>query len=288
LGCAHYCTPPTFRAPLVDGEKWLAIDGRTWSEKEEHDSVGRVEGKVALISGAARGLGAAEAWLFAREGAAVMLGDILDDAGAGVAASIAQSGYMAAYVHLDVTVEADWLHAVLETERRFGKLDVLINNAGVAQQPGGIEETTAAEWNRVLSVNLSGTFLGTRAAIPALRRAGGGAIVNTSSVAGLVASKAVAYGAAKGGVRLFTKSIAIQHAKDKIRCNSVHPGSMDTEIVRQAIPNPEALAERVKSIPLGRLAQPEEVAYAVLYLASDEAAYVTGSELVIDGGLTAT
>jgi cyclopentanol dehydrogenase len=249
--------------------------------------MGRLDGKVALVSGAARGLGAAEALLFAKEGASLLLGDILDEPGAEVAKRIANNGGQAAYVHLDVTVEEDWSRAVAEAERIFGRLNVLINNAGVAQQPGGIEETSAAEWQRVLGVNLTGTFLGARAAIPAMRRAGGGSIVNTSSVAGLVASKAVAYGAAKGGVRLLTKSIAIQHAREGIRCNSVHPGSMNTEIVRQAIPNPEALAERVRSIPLGRLVEPEEVALAVLYLASDESAYVTGSELIIDGGLTA-
>jgi NAD(P)-dependent dehydrogenase (short-subunit alcohol dehydrogenase family) len=248
---------------------------------------GRLDGKVALISGAARGLGAAEARLFTAEGACVVLGDILDEPALATAASICAAGGRAAFVHLDVTVEQDWQAAVEFAEREFGRLNVLINNAGVAQRPGGIEDTPLDEWERVLAVNLTGTYLGTRAAIPALRRAGGGSIVNTSSVAGLVASKAVAYGAAKGGVRLFTKSIAIQHARDGIRCNSVHPGSMNTEIVRQSIPDPKALAERVKSIPLGRLAEPEEVAYAVLYLASDEAAFVTGSELVIDGGLSA-
>ncbi len=250
--------------------------------------VGRLQGKVALISGAARGLGASEAALFSREGASVVLGDLMDDAGGVVAAQIRERGGQAVYVHLDVTVEADWAGAVARAEQQFGKLDILVNNAGVAQQPGGIEDVSTGEWERVLGVNLTGTFLGCKVAIPAMRRTGGGAIVNTSSVAGLVASKAVAYGAAKGGVRLLTKSIAIQHAKDRIRCNAVCPGSMDTEIIRQAIPSPEALAERVKSIPLGRLVQPEEVAYAVLYLACDEAAYVTGSELVIDGGLTAT
>jgi NAD(P)-dependent dehydrogenase (short-subunit alcohol dehydrogenase family) len=249
--------------------------------------LGRLEGKVALISGAARGLGAAEAALFCAEGASVVLGDILDEPGAATTKRICDRGGRARFVHLDVTREAGWTAAVDFAEREFGKLNVLVNNAGVAQRPGGIEDTAPEEWERVLSVNLTGTYLGTRAAIPALRRAGGGSIVNTSSVAGLVASKAVAYGAAKGGVRLFTKSIAIQHARDRIRCNSIHPGSMDTEIVRQSIPDPAALAERVRSIPLGRLAEPEEVALAVLYLASDEAAYVTGSELVIDGGLSA-
>jgi NAD(P)-dependent dehydrogenase (short-subunit alcohol dehydrogenase family) len=248
---------------------------------------GRLAGKVVLISGAARGLGEREAELFAREGARLVLGDINDEGGSAVARRIQAAGGEAVYVHLEVTAESDWAAAVATAERHFGRLDVLVNNAGVAQQPGGIEDTTVDEWNRVVSINLTGTFLGSRAAVPAMRRAGGGSIVNTSSVAGLVASKAVAYGASKGGVRLLTKSIAIQHAKEGIRCNSVHPGSMDTDIVRQSLPTPEALANRVKSIPLGRLARPEEVAYAVLYLASDEAAYVTGSELVIDGGLTA-
>jgi NAD(P)-dependent dehydrogenase (short-subunit alcohol dehydrogenase family) len=248
---------------------------------------GRLAGKVALISGAARGLGQREAELFAREGARLVLGDINDAGGSAVVAQIKAAGGEAVYIHLEVTSESDWVAAVAAAEREFGRLDVLINNAGVAQQPGGIEDTSLEEWNRVLSINLTGTFLGIKAAVPAMRRAGGGSIVNTSSVAGLVASKAVAYGAAKGGVRLLTKSIAIQHAKDGIRCNSIHPGSMDTEIARQALPTPQALADRVKSIPLGRLVQPEEVAQAVLYMASDESAYMTGSELVIDGGLTA-
>jgi len=253
-----------------------------------HAPGGRLAGKVALISGAARGLGQREAELFAREGARLVLGDINDEGGAAVVAEIKAAGGEAVYVHLEVTSESDWVAAVATAEGEFGRLDVLINNAGVAQRPGGIEDTSLEEWNRVLSINLTGTFLGIKAAVPAMRRAGGGAIVNTSSVAGLVASKAVAYGAAKGGVRLLTKSIAIQHARDGIRCNSIHPGSMDTEIARQALPTPQALADRVKSIPLGRLVQPEEVALAVLYMASDESAYMTGSELVIDGGLTAT
>ena len=247
--------------------------------------MGRLDGKVAIVSGAARGLGAAEAAVFVKEGARVILGDILDDAGKATADALGPS---ATYVHLDVTSADDWHKAVDTAEKRFGGLHILVNNAGVAQVPGGIEETSAAEWHRVLAVNLDGTFLGTKAAIPALRRSGGGSIINTSSVAGLVGSKAVAYGAAKGGIRLFTKSIAVQHAKDNIRCNSIHPGSMDTEIVRQSLPTGDALAARLKMIPMGRLVKPEEVALGVLYLASDESSFVTGSELVIDGGLTAT
>ena len=165
----------------------------------------RLDGKVALISGAARGLGAAEASLFAREGAKVVLGDLIDDEGHALASEIVAAGGEAEFVHLDVTDAGQWQLAVAAAEQRFERLDILVNNAGVAQHPAAAEQLPRHEWDRVLEVNLTGQFLGIQAAMPALRRAGGGAIVNTSSVAGLVASRAVAYGASKGGVRLMTK-----------------------------------------------------------------------------------
>jgi NAD(P)-dependent dehydrogenase (short-subunit alcohol dehydrogenase family) len=249
--------------------------------------VGRLDGKVALISGGARGLGASEAEAFAREGASVVIGDILDDLGATVVDRIEATGGRAAYVHLDVTDERQWNDAVALTEKRFGKLDVLVNSAGVNQKPATTDELSLEEWNRVIAVNLTGTFLGAKAAIPAMKRAGGGSIINTSSVVGLVASRSSAYGASKGGVRLLSKSIAKQHAKDKIRCNSFHPGMTATPFLNDYYPTAEALATQAQAVPLGRVATPEEMAMGVVYLASDESAFMTGSEFVIDGGSTA-
>jgi NAD(P)-dependent dehydrogenase (short-subunit alcohol dehydrogenase family) len=250
--------------------------------------MGRLDGKVALISGGARGQGATEAQFFAREGARVVLGDILDEAGRDVEAVIRGSGGEATYVHLDVTSEAHWRAAVDTAVQRYGQLHVLVNNAGILLRKT-IEEMTIEEWDRIMAINLKGVFLGTKHAIPAMRRAGGGSIINISSTAGLVGSpgETSAYIASKGGVRLFTKATAIQHAKDKIRCNSVHPGPVATEMIRDTLENPDLWAQRLRRLPMGRAATPEDVAYGVLYLASDESSYVTGSELVIDGGTTA-
>ncbi len=248
----------------------------------------RLAGKVALISGGARGMGAAEARMFAREGAQVVLGDVLDPEGRAVEAEIAGKGGKAAYVGLDVTREADWQAAVGLAEKRFGKLDVLINNAGISIT-GRVEDTSLADWQRVMDVNATGVFLGTKAAIPAMRRAGGGSIVNISSQLGLVGTDITSpmYPASKGAVRLLTKVTAIQYAKEKIRCNSVHPGPIVTPMTEKRRADPEIYRLMLSRIPLGRYGEPEEVAYAVLYLASDESAFVTGSELVIDGGWTA-
>jgi NAD(P)-dependent dehydrogenase (short-subunit alcohol dehydrogenase family) len=248
----------------------------------------RLEGKVALISGGARGQGATEAQLFAREGAKVVLGDILDAQGQQVEASIKAAGGEATYVHLDVTNEAHWRAAVDSAVQRYGKLDILVNNAGILLRKA-IEEMTVEEWDRIMAINLKGVFLGTKHAIPAMRRAGGGSIINISSTAGLVGSPggSSAYIATKGGVRLFTKATAIQHAKDNIRCNSVHPGPIATEMIKDTLEDPDLWAQRLRRLPLGRAGTPEDVAYGVLYLASDESSYVTGSELVIDGGTTA-
>ena len=250
--------------------------------------MGRLDGKVALISGGARGQGAAEARLFAGEGASVVLGDVLDDEGKKVEAEIQEAGGEAIFVHLDVTREADWRAAVENAVSRYGKLDILVNNAGIVIRKA-IEDTTEEEWDRVMGVNAKGVFLGTKHAIPAMRNAGGGSIVNISSTAGLVGSALglAAYSATKGAVRLFTKSTAIQHARDGIRCNSVHPGPIDTPMLRSAVEGAEQLEERMNRVPLGRIGTTEDIAYGVLYLASDESSFVTGSELVIDGGGTA-
>jgi NAD(P)-dependent dehydrogenase (short-subunit alcohol dehydrogenase family) len=250
--------------------------------------MGRLDGKVALISGGARGQGATEAKLFMREGAKVVLGDVLDTEGRKLEADIRDAGGEAIYVHLNVTHEADWRAAVDTAERQYGKLNILVNNAGILIRKS-IEETTEDDWDRIMAVNAKGVFLGTKHAIPAMRRAGGGSIINISSTAGLVGSPygSSAYTATKGAVRLFTKATAIQYAKDKIRCNSVHPGPIDTDMIRDTLSDPVLRDERLDRIPLRRIGRPEDVAYGVLYLASDEASFVTGSELVIDGGATA-
>jgi cyclopentanol dehydrogenase len=251
--------------------------------------MGKLDGKVALISGGARGQGAAEAETFAREGAKVVFGDILDTEGQKVEAAIRAAGADATYVHLDVTSEADWQRAVQTATGRHGRLDILINNAAIVIPRVPIEDRTAAEWDQVMAVNAKGVFLGTKHAIPAMRQAGGGSIVNISSVAGIGQSlhQEPAYAASKGAIRIFTKVTASQHAVDKIRCNSVHPGPVDTEMFHSAFRDPEAMARRLQRIPLQRMGTVAEIVSAVLYLASDDSSYMTGSELVIDGGALA-
>ena len=248
----------------------------------------RLEGKVALISGGARGQGAVEAKLFAREGAKVVFGDILDESGKQVEAEIHEAGGEATYVHLDVTREDDWRTAVNTAIDRYGKLDILVNNAGILIRKG-IEDTTEEDWDRIMGVNAKGAFLGTKHYIPAIRQSGGGSIVNISSTAGLVASHSgsASYTASKGAVRLLTKSTAVQYAKEGIRCNSIHPGPIDTDMIQETLTDPAKLEERMQRLPMGRVRTADEIAYGVLYLASEEASFVTGSELVIDGGTTA-
>ena len=248
----------------------------------------RLADKVALISGGARGQGAMEAKLFAREGANVVFGDIRDEEGKQVEGEIRAQEGEATYVHLDVTRAQDWRRAVATAESQYGKLDILVNNAGIVIR-GTIEETSGNDWDRIMAINMKGVFLGTKYAIPAMRRAGGGSIINISSGAGIAPAPgtSAAYAATKGGVRLFSKATAVQHANDHIRCNSVHPGPIDTPMVRGPQTDPARIEELIGRVPLGRLGTAEEIAYGVLYLASDESAYVTGSELVIDGGRTA-
>jgi NAD(P)-dependent dehydrogenase (short-subunit alcohol dehydrogenase family) len=248
----------------------------------------RLTGKVALISGGALGMGADEGRLFAQEGAKVVLGDVLEAEGKAVAEEIRAAGGEGTFVRLDVTSEADWQTAVTTAERLYGRLDILVNNAGI----GGAsrtEDTTLEQWERTMAVNATGVFLGTRAAIPAMRRAGGGSIVNISSQLGLVGTdnSSPQYQASKGAVRLLTKATAIQYAAEGIRANSVHPGPIVTPMTERRRADPEQRRLTLSRIPLGRYGQPREVALGVLYLASDEASFVTGSELVIDGGWTA-
>ena len=247
----------------------------------------RLEGKVALISGGARGMGATEARMFAQEGARVVIGDVLEEEGRQTEAAINESGGECVFVRLDVTSEAAWNDAVATAVGRFGKLDILVNNAGIARI-NNVEGTSEEEWDLVMDINAKGVFLGTKAAIPAMRDAGGGSIVNISSIAGLVGGRTSSYTASKGAVRLLTKSTAIQYARDGIRCNSVHPGVIESPMTLPIMLDTESgREESAARHPMGRIGQPEDIAYGVLFLASDEASFMTGSELVIDGGLTA-
>ena len=248
----------------------------------------RLENKVALISGGARGMGAAEARLFAGEGAKVVIGDILEDEGRRTEAQINEAGGECLFLRLDVTSEKDWQQAVAEAVARFGKLDVVVNNAGIGGG-GRLEDTTVEEWDRVMAVNAKGVFLGTKAAIPEMRRSGGGSIINISSQLGLVGTDTSSpqYQASKGAVRLLTKATAIQYAGEGIRVNSVHPGPIVTPMTEAGRANPQRQQVMLSRIPLGRYGLAEDVAYGVLFLASDESSFMTGSELVIDGGWTA-
>ena len=248
----------------------------------------RLEGKVAIITGGARGQGATEARMFAQEGARVVIGDIRDELGIQVEAEIRELGGEAVYLHLDVTSDDDWQRAVETAEQRFGKVNILVNNAAIVLRKG-IEETTGEDWDNIMEINAKGVFLGTKAVIPAMRRAGGGSIINISSISGLVSIGPPAYIATKGAVRLFTKSTAIQYASENIRANSIHPGSVDTDMRREGMGDqtPEEIQARIDNIPLGRVGTTEDISYGALFLASDESSFMTGSELVIDGGYTA-
>ena len=247
----------------------------------------RLQGKVALISGGSRGMGAAEAKLFAQEGAKVVIGDVLEEEGHRTEAEINEAGGECVFLRLDVTQETQWTSAVESAVQRFGKLDILVNNAGIVAR-GTLEDTTSVEWDRVMDVNAKGVFLGTKAAIAEMRKTGG-SIINISSMSGIVGQNYIqpVYNASKGAVRIFTKSAAIQYAKEGIRVNSVHPGPIDTEMAGERLNDTGLQREAEQRVPLGRTARPEEVAYGVLFLASDESSFVTGSELVIDGGMTA-
>jgi len=248
----------------------------------------RLEGKVAIISGGARGMGAAEAKLFAREGAKVIICDVLEDEGRQTEAEINEVGGDAVFVKLDVTSQDEWENAVNTAIERFGKLDILVNNAGIIVQ-STIEDMTVELWDKVMDVNAKGVFLGTKTAIPHMKEAGGGSIVNISSISGIVGQDNVnaGYNASKGAVRIFTKAAAVQYAKENIRVNSIHPGPIATPMTAEGRADPERVALTAERTPLGRYGEPEEVANAVLFLASNEASYVTGSEIVVDGGYTA-
>ena len=248
----------------------------------------RLKGKVALISGAAKGMGAVEARMFAKEGASLVLGDVLEDEGAKLALEISAGGASCVFTPLDVRKTSQWESAVTKAMSAYGRLDILVNNAGVTSRMN-LLDTTEEDWDRVLDINAKGSFLGIKAVIPAMRKSGGGSIVNISSQLGLVGGdfSSPQYQASKGAVRILTKSVAIQYASEGIRCNSVHPAPIETDMTADVRADKNRLADMVRRIPMGRYGTPEEVAYAVLYLASNESSFVTGSELVVDGGWTA-
>ena len=248
----------------------------------------RLAGKVAIISGAASGMGAATARRFGKEGAAVTVADMLEVEGKAVADSINAAGGKAVFMALDVTDEAGWKKVVDATVAAFGKLDILVNNAGISGSATN-DMLDSALWHRVMAVNSTGVFLGTAAAVPQMQKNAGGSIVNLSSISGVVGQTMVhmSYNASKGAVRTMTKATAVQFGKDNIRCNSVHPGLMPPMRTSGATADPAVRAKMLKAVPMGRNGEIDEVANAILFLASDEASYVTGTELLVDGGYLA-
>jgi NAD(P)-dependent dehydrogenase (short-subunit alcohol dehydrogenase family) len=248
----------------------------------------RLTNKVALITGAAQGLGAAIARRFAAEGASVFVCDVNAEVGEATAAALVAAGSKAHFRRLDVTAEADWIAALEAVISVCGRLDVLVNNAGInIREP--IEDMTADHFTTMLSVNVKGPFLGIKHAIPLMRKGGGGSIINMSSICGLVGHKYTteAYTITKGAVTLMTKTVGVRYAKDNIRCNSLHPSTVDTPLVQILFQDPKRKEERLGEVPLGRLATELDVANAALFLASDEAAFLNGVALPVDGGLTA-
>ena len=254
--------------------------------------MGRVAGKVCMVTGAALGLGRASALMLAREGAKVVITDLKEAEGAILSDQINNAGGEAVFVRHDVAQEADWKAVTATALRRFGRLDVLVNNAGVALA-GGVAETSLEQWRWLMSINLDGVFLGVKYAVEAMK-VGGGSIINLSSIEGLIGDpNLAAYNASKGGVRLLTKSAALDCARRgyRIRVNSIHPGYILTPMVEGYVKgqaDPGAASKAIAALhPLGHLGEPDDIAYGVLYLASDESKFMTGSELVIDGGYTA-
>ena len=260
----------------------------------------RLVGKVAIVTGGASGIGAETARTFALHGAKVLLTDSNAALGQTIAKEIIEKGGIASFAVQDVRSEPQWAVIAAEAEKSFGRIDILCNIAGISGRDPKLNiqtsltagprlgEQTLEQWNTVMEINATGVFLGVRAVIPAMQRAGGGSIINISSICGIVGSHAnAAYHASKGAVRIFSKAAAIQYAPDKIRVNSVHPGFVDTPMTKPGHSNPEVARKRMEATPLGRFGTPADIAAGCLYLASDEASWVTGSELVIDGGMTA-
>jgi len=248
----------------------------------------RLDGKVAIVTGAAHGMGESEALIFAREGATVVVADLDQAAGEQVAAKITGNGGTARFARLDVADEGQWEAVVRDTVAAYGRLDILVNNAGISGSSGS-DVTSTTLWDSIMDVNAKGVFLGMKHAVPAMRRSGGGAIVNISSISGFVGQDRLhmAYNASKGAVRIMTKSGAVQYARDGIRVNSVHPGFMPPMRTSTVSADPAWRKPFLDAVPLRRAGRVEEVAHAVLFLASDEASYITGTELVVDGGFLA-
>lgn len=249
----------------------------------------RLENKVAIITGAAGGMGAAEAKLFAKEGAKVLITDVQEEKLKGVVAEIKAEGGIADYIVHDVSSESSWKEVAKKAENIFGKIDVLVNNAGIlGNVMGPLEDRTVEEFNKVISVNLLGQFIGVKTVVPYMKKIGGGSIINISSVGGITgSSNGTAYTASKGGSRIYTKGAAVELAKDNIRVNSVHPGYVATPMTKDMKGSGDFEKGALSITPMGRGARLEEIAYGVLFLATDESSFMTGSELVIDGGLTA-
>lgn len=249
--------------------------------------IGRLVGKVALITGATGGIGQAVAELFAREGAGLVVTDIAEDAVERLAASLQAEGADVLAARLDVSSPENWSEAIELTRRRFGRLDVLVNIAGVVDWPG-TEETTKDAWDRVIAVNQTGTWLGMKTAMPLLRASGNASVINTSSVLGLVGSgAAAAYQASKGAVRLLTKTAAVEYATRGVRVNSVHPGVIATPMIQDLLDEQGDRQPDIVRTPMRRAGRPAEIAPMMLFLAGDESSFVTGAEFVVDGGLTA-
>jgi NAD(P)-dependent dehydrogenase (short-subunit alcohol dehydrogenase family) len=248
----------------------------------------RLAGKVAIVTGGAHGMGESEALIFAREGATVVVADVDQAAGAQVAGKITGGGGKARFARLDVTREAEWQDVIRSTVAAYGRLDVLVNNAGISGSSDA-DTTSTESWDAIMGVNAKGVFLGMKHAVPAMRQSGGGAIVNISSISGFVGQDRLhmAYNASKGAVRIMTKSAAVQYACDGIRVNSVHPGFMPPMRTSKISADPAWRQPFLNAVPLRREGRVEEVAHAVLFLASDEASYITGTELVVDGGFLA-
>jgi len=254
--------------------------------------MGRLSGKVAVVTGGALGIGRSTSELFAREGAAVAVTDVLDREGRELADQLAKAGAKAAYWHLDVAKENEVRAVMAQVAERFGRLDILVNNAGISGANKPTHEITEAEWDALMAVNVKGTFFCTKHAVPFMKRAGGGSIINLSSIYGLVgAADAPPYHASKGAVRLMAKTDALLYAADRIRVNSVHPGFIWTPMVEHflaASKDPGGNRRALDGLhPLGHIGEADDVAWGIVYLASDESKFVTGTELVIDGGYTA-
>lgn len=244
----------------------------------------RLSGKVALISGSTSGMGAEEAKLFAKEGAKVVVTGISKEQGIKVVDEINSRGGESLFIKLDVSSEDDWIAAIRATQEAFGKLNILVNNAGIIERYS-LNDTTILSWKRVMEVNSMGVFLGCKAAMPALIKEDKGSIVNIASISGMVGVGYPAYNASKGAIRAFTKIIAMEYALMGVRVNCINPGSIETPMFDTA--GTDVAAQRVGRIPMGRVGQPIDVAFGALFLASDESSFITGTELVIDGGLTA-